>query len=87
MQRLAAVVPRPKPHLLRFHGVLALNGRPRPEIIRARRAADPSDAPLSSAPTPIGWGRLPKRRVDIDIEPCPQYGGTVKIVPAIEDAA
>jgi hypothetical protein len=33
MQRLAALVPRPRLHLIRFHGVLAPNARLRPEII------------------------------------------------------
>ena len=33
MQRLAALVPRPRLHLIRFHGVLAPNGRLRPDIV------------------------------------------------------
>ncbi|MDQ3565052.1 MAG: transposase [Pseudomonadota bacterium] len=33
MQRLAVLVPRPRPHLIRFHGVLAPNAKLRAEII------------------------------------------------------
>jgi hypothetical protein len=33
MQRLAALVPRPRLHLIRFHGVLAPNARLRPEVV------------------------------------------------------
>jgi hypothetical protein len=33
MQRLAALVPRPRLHLIRFHGVLAPKAKLRPEII------------------------------------------------------
>ncbi|MGH8526225.1 MAG: transposase, partial [Gammaproteobacteria bacterium] len=33
MQRLAALVPRPRLHLIRFHGVLAPHAKLRPEII------------------------------------------------------
>lgn len=33
MQRLAALVPRPRLHLIRFHGVLAPNAKLRPQII------------------------------------------------------
>jgi hypothetical protein len=33
MQRLAALVPRPRPHLIRFHGVLARNAKLRSAII------------------------------------------------------
>ena len=42
MQRLAALVPRPRLHLIRFHGVLAPNARLRPEIIPSsgRQAGD-----------------------------------------------
>ena len=37
LQRLAALVPRPRLHLIRFHGVLAPNARLRPEIILRRQ--------------------------------------------------
>lgn len=33
MQRLAALVPRPRLHLLRFHGVLAPNAKPRALVV------------------------------------------------------
>jgi hypothetical protein len=32
-QRLAALVPRPRLHLIRFHGLLAPNARLRPDIV------------------------------------------------------
>jgi hypothetical protein len=33
MQRLAALVPRPRLHLIRFHGVLAPNAKLRPMVV------------------------------------------------------
>jgi hypothetical protein len=90
MQRLAALVPRPRLHLIRFHGVLAPNARLRSEIIPSppvnanAPAADHGDAPPPSAPTRISWARLLKRVFDIDSEQCPQCGGTLKIITAIE---
>ncbi|MGH8773510.1 MAG: transposase, partial [Burkholderiales bacterium] len=45
MQRLAALVPRPRLHLIRFHGVLAPNAKVRPAII-------PSAAIDANAPAP-----------------------------------
>jgi Putative transposase len=33
MERLAALVPRPRLHLIRFHGVLAPNAKLRREIV------------------------------------------------------
>ncbi len=35
----------------------------------------------------MSWARLLKRVFDIDIEHCPQCGGTLKIIAAIEDLA
>ncbi|MGH8658267.1 MAG: transposase [Gammaproteobacteria bacterium] len=56
MQRLAALAPRPRLHLIRFHGVLAPNARLRSEIIPSAPvnantlSADHGDAPHHSAP-------------------------------------
>jgi hypothetical protein len=44
-----------------------------------------ADAPHPSAPARLGWARLLKRVFDIDIEQCPQCGGTLTILAAIED--
>jgi hypothetical protein len=35
----------------------------------------------------MSWARLLKRVFDIDIERCPQYGGKLKIIAAIEEPA
>jgi len=44
IERLAALVPRPRLHLIRFHGVLAPNAKLRRQIVPAplERAAEPS---------------------------------------------
>jgi len=89
MQRLAALVPRPRLNLIRFHGVLAPNAKLRSEIIPGSRKnkSNPSctnDAvPPSSASVRISWARVLKRVFDIDIERCPHCGGTLKIIAAI----
>jgi hypothetical protein len=43
MQRLAALVPRPRLNLIRFHGALAPNAKLRPQIIPGRPASVPDD--------------------------------------------
>ena len=66
MQRLAALVPRPRLHLIRFHGVLA----PHAGLAcrdRAGRAGDTSK-PAHGTSARMGWARLLKRVFDIDIE-------------------
>jgi hypothetical protein len=91
MQRLAALVPRPRFHLIRFHGVLAPNAKHRAEIIPSApvnttdNSADHGDAPPHSAPTRIRWARLLKRVFAIDMEHCPHCGGPLTIIAAIVD--
>ena len=38
-----------------------------------------------SAPAPMSWARLLKQVFDIDVEHCPNCGGALKIIAAIED--
>jgi putative transposase len=89
IQRLAALVPRPRLHLIRFHGVLAPNARLRPEIIPNvpvnvnTPSADHAEVPPPAAPAPMSWARLLKRVFEIDMEHCSQCGGTLKIIAAI----
>ena len=87
MQRLAALVPRPRLHLIRFHGVLAPNAKLRSEIIPSpvEQATEPAcdHAHAQGAPARMSWARLLKRVFDIDIEHCPNCGGSLKIIGAI----
>ncbi|MBM4261496.1 MAG: transposase, partial [Deltaproteobacteria bacterium] len=73
MERLAALVPRPRLHLIRFHGVLAPNAKLRSQIVPTAPLEPPSEAPTAEAPaqkkTPrVSWARLLKRVFDLDIE-------------------
>jgi hypothetical protein len=89
LQRLAALVPRPRLHLIRFHGVLAPNAKSRSEIIPSpvEQATEPAcdHAQAQGAPARMSWARLLKRVFDIDIDHCPNCGGSLKIIAAIED--
>ena len=88
---LAALVPRPRLHLIRFHGVLAPNARLRAEIIPSApvnanaSSAEHGDSHHHSVPARMSWARLLKRVFDIDIERCSQCGGALTIIAAIED--
>ncbi len=89
LQRLAALVPRPRLHLIRFHGVLAPNAKLRPAIIPSASsdanpaAPDQAESPHPSPLARMSWARLLKRVFEIDIEQCPQCGGTLKIIAAM----
>ena len=90
MQRLAALVPRPRLHLIRFHGVLAPNAK-----LRAKVVPRPADEPAQKESTPedgeaangramrLGWAKLLKRVFNLDLEHCPNCGGELKIIAAI----
>ena len=83
MQRLAALVPRPRLHLIRFHGVLAPNAKLRREIVPS--PPEQATAPACDhAPARLSWARLLKRVFDIDIEHCPNCGGSLKIIACPE---
>jgi hypothetical protein len=92
MEKLSALVPRPRVHLTRFHGVLGPHykyrkqivppGPPDLKIAGAKEAAD-SDKPPSAKR--ISWARLLKRVFDIDVTVCSACRGKVKIISAIED--
>ena len=88
MERLAALVPRPRLHLIRFHGVLAPNAKLRRQIVPAppERAAETSsqDAKAKRAPARVSWARLLKRVFDLDVEHCPNCGGELKIIACPE---
>ena len=95
MQRLAALVPRPRLHLIRFHGVLAPNAKLRPLVVpqglhvqeaasEAAVAAECEVESLQPRPNRISWARLLKRVFDIDMQHCPNCGaGELKIIAAI----
>src|SRR5215510_10141221 len=86
MERLAALVPRPRLHLIRFHGVLAPNAKLRSKIVPALAppaTESPSeDAHGQGAPARISWARLLKHVFDVDVEHCPNCGGALKIIAA-----
>jgi Putative transposase len=90
MQRLAALVPRPRLHLIRFHGVLAPNATLRsavvPVPVQKATAGDADCTHAHSAPVRMTWAWLLKRVFDIDIEHC-ACGGKLKLIAVIEEPA
>jgi hypothetical protein len=77
MQRPAALVPRPRLHLIRFHGVLAPNARLRSLVVPQGPPNDEEAASVTAAgpcavesaqarPGRISWAQLLKRIFDID---------------------
>ena len=82
MQRLAVLVPRPRLHLIRFHGVLAPHAGLRAAIVPGppEKPGDDAGEHAHGTPARMGWARLLKRVFDIDLEHCPQCGGEFRII-------
>ena len=96
MQRLAALVPRPRLHLIRFHGVLAPNAKLRSLVVpqgpleqdepvtEAAAAAECEVEAVQARPHRMSWARLLMRVFALDMKRCPNCGGgELKIIAAI----
>ena len=84
-------MPRPRLHLIRFHGVLASNAKLRAQVLPQEpeplaQAEGPAECEATCAhhrPVRLSWAKLLKRVFEIDIEHCPNCGGQLKIIAAI----
>ena len=90
--RLAALVPKPRVNLTRFHGVFAPNSKYRALVTPAKRGKGGKKAKATNEPlTPaehhaaMTWAQRLKRVFNIDVETCQACGGPVKIISCIED--
>lgn len=89
--RLAALVPKPRVNLTRFHGVFAPNSKHRALVTPAKRGKGDKATIRDEPPTPaerrasMTWAQRLKRVFHIDIETCPACGGAVKVIASIED--
>lgn len=87
--RLAALVPRPRVHLTRYHGVFAPHRRWRAAITPAGRGS----ATTAETRTPaerhraLSWAQRLKRVFRIDIESCERCGGKVRIIASLSNPA
>jgi hypothetical protein len=100
LEKLSAIIPRPRVHLTRFHGILAPHDRHRKLVVPRRPEAEPVERVLSELQglTPkqqlledkrknqrMKWARLLKRVFTIDVETCLACGGRMRIIAAVED--
>lgn len=94
--KLAALIPPPRAHLTRFHGVFAPNAALRAQLTPSgrgkRRAADAEPAAASTDHrTPderrraMTWAQRLKRVFNIDVNTCVHCGGAVRIVAAVAE--
>ena len=89
LEKLAALVPPPRLHLLRYHGVLAPRARDRGRIVPAKpveesTAAD-GDTSAPSCAHRLGWAALLARVLGADLSACAACGGRLRIFAALTD--
>ena len=88
LSRLASLVPRPRVHLIRFHGVFAPHCKYRSLIIPQSVLIDktsPEEQKKAKKSYTMGWTKMLKRIFDIDIQICSKCGGQIKIISSIQD--
>ena len=86
MERLAALVPRPKIHLTRFSGVFAPHYKHRAMVVpKPPKPKEPAVNDVQPSKSRITWARLLKRVFAIDVETCHLCGSKMKIIACIED--
>jgi hypothetical protein len=92
--RLAALVPPPRVHTVRYHGVFAPNAKLRPAIV-PRPAADPTDTHRGHAGATtgaeaeskrqrrLGWAKLMARVFELDVLACPRCHSRMQMIAFI----
>lgn len=91
--KLAALIPKPRVNLSRFHGVFASNSKYRALITPSRRGkgkkCDSANERLDQSPAErrasMTWAQRLKRVFNIDINTCRECGGSVRVIACIED--
>jgi hypothetical protein len=91
--RLAALIPRPRANLTRFHGVFAPNSKHRALVTPSKRGKSAKRQINGDERSPVEqhaamtWAQRLKRVFNIDIAVCKECGGIVKVIASIEDPA
>ena len=86
--RLAALVPRPRTHLIRFHGLFAPNARHRRMVVPAPTSApgnetgEPPEVPTRAQ---MSWAQRLRRVFEIDVSRCPRCGAALRVLAVITE--
>jgi hypothetical protein len=90
LAKLAALVPPPRMHLLRFHGIYAPNAHLRPEVLPEfnideleASCGHGHETQLGSRPGRLTWARLMKRIFQIDVLKCDRCGSRMQMISFI----
>ena len=89
LSRLCSLIPRPRVHLTRFHGVFAPHFKYRslvtPKPGSSKKSSSNEKDKEDTKSYSMGWAKRLRRVFGIDIQTCSNCGGKVKIISAIEE--
>ena len=92
LAKLAALVPRPRVNLTRFHGIFAPNSKYRAQITpagrgkgRKRATANTQERTFAEQHAAMTWAQRLKRVFNIDVATCEHCGSAARVIACIED--
>jgi uncharacterized protein YbaR (Trm112 family) len=91
LEKLAALIPRPRINLVLYHGVLAPHADWRARVVTygapptiASACSEASDT-SKSAPRHWAWAALMRRAFGLDVLACPRCGGRLRLIATVEN--
>src|SRR5438093_9582070 len=93
VEKLAALVPAPRFHLVRYFGILSSAAKQRASIVPVPPPASTAEScehrnlagEQSPRPRNYTWSQLMARVFALDVLECPQCGSRMRILAAIQD--
>jgi hypothetical protein len=85
-----ALVPKPRAHLIRYHGVFAPNSGLRGRVVaqtKAPASPEPKGKTEAQRHRAMTWAQRLQRVFRIDIETCRRCGGKLRVIASIEEHA
>ncbi len=91
IEKLAALVPPPRVHLIRYHGVLAPHAADRAQIVPgpqeqpqdAEKLAANGSVPSAPRCRRLSWAQLLSRVFSLEVTVCPRCGGQMRMIAAL----
>lgn len=84
LEKLAALVPPPRAHLTRFHGILAPHAKNRSKVVPKKiENSEAKESEIPKKSNRISWAMLLKRVFAIDMEKCHHCGGKLAVISVI----
>jgi hypothetical protein len=85
--RLVTLVPPPRAHLVRYHGVFAPHARLRPRVVRVPKPPAPAPTEPARPRGHLDWAALLKRVFQVDVLACVRCPGRLRVLAFLTERA